>query len=400
MSMLAVAVAGCQPSTGTTSTSAKDAPKPAKVEGAPKEADLATLTLTPDAETRLGLVTAAAERKAVARTTTYAGEVMIPSGRLTAVTSPFVGTLKGPDGSATPTPGAAVKEGQPVFVLVPILSPESQATMAPLLIESEGQVKQATEQLHIAKLSLDRAENLVKTKAASAAMMVDAQAQYDLAQTNLKAAEARHESLAKVSADSKSGTLKVAISSPASGILQNVHAQVGQTVAAGAALFEVAGLDPVWVKVPVYVGDVSRLAADRPATVGGLADAPGAPGERPARPVIAPPSGDPLAATVNIFYEVKNADGRLRPGERVGVTLPLQGDEQSLTVPRSALIRDIHGGAWVYEKIKPHAYARKRVSVDRVVGDLAVLSAAALKPGASVVTIGAAELYGAEFGGK
>jgi RND family efflux transporter MFP subunit len=397
-------MAGCQPSGGAAPGSGSGSAKPeapAKVEGAPKEADLATVTLTTDAETRLGVVTAPAARKPVARTTTYAGEVMVPSGRLTAVTSPFVGTLKAPSGgAATPTPGAAVKEGQPVFVLVPILSPESQATMAPLLIESEGQVKQATEQLHIAKLSLDRAEGLVKTKAASAAMLVDARAQYDLAQTNLRAAEARHETLAKVSADAKSGSLKVAIASPASGILQNVHAQVGQTVAAGAALFEVVGLDPVWIKVPVYVGDTSRLAADRPAVVGGLADAPGAAGERPAKPVVAPPSGDPLAATVNIFYEVSNADGRLRPGERVGVTLPLKGEDESLTVPRSALVRDIHGGAWVYEKVKSHAYARKRVSVDRVVGDLAVLSAAALKPGAEVVTVGAAELYGAEFGGK
>ena len=58
-----------------------------------------------------------------------------------------------------------------MFVLVPILSPESQATMAPLLIESQGQVKQTTEQLHIAKLSLDRAENLVKTRSASEAAL-------------------------------------------------------------------------------------------------------------------------------------------------------------------------------------------------------------------------------------
>lgn len=394
-----LALAGCQPSGGAAPPPAKPA-APAKVEGAPKEADLATLTLTPDAETRLGVVTAAADRKPVARTTTYAGEVVIPSGRLTAVTSPFVGTLKAPQGATTPTPGAAVKEGQPVFVLVPILSPESQATMAPLLIESEGQVKQTTELLHIAKQTLDRAENLVKTKAASAAMLVDARAQYDLARTNLRAAEARHDALAKVSSDSKSGSLKVSIMSPASGVLQNVHAQVGQTVAAGAALFEVASLDPVWIRVPVYVGDTARLAADRPAAVGGLADAPGAPGERPARPVLAPPSGDPLANTVNIFYEVSNADGRLRPGERVGVTLPLKGEDRSLTVPRSALIRDIHGGAWVYEKVKDHKYARKRVLVDRIVGDLAVLASAALKPGAEVVTVGAAELYGAEFGGK
>ncbi len=394
-----LAIAGCQRAGGDAKPSAKP-PAPAKVEGATKEADLATITLTDEAETHLGVVTAKVDQKPVPRTTTYAGEVTIPSGRLTAVTSPFVGSLQAPPRASIPVPGAAVKQGQPVFVLVPILSPESQATMAPLLIESQGQVKQATEQLHIAKLTLDRAEDLVKNRAGSSGNLIDAKAQYELAQTNLRAAEARRDSLEKVMSDTKAGSLSVAIESPASGILQNVHAQAGQKVAAGAALFEVAGLDPVWIKVPVYVGDMARLATDRPAAVGGLADAPGAPGERPAKPVAAPPSGDPLAATVNVFYEVANADGRLRPGERVGVTLPLRGDDQSLTVPRSSLIRDIHGGAWVYEKIKPHAYTRRRVMVDRVVGDDAVLASRTLKAGNEVVSVGAAELYGTEFGGS
>ena len=81
------------------------------------------------------------------------------------------------------------------------------------------------------------------------------------------------------------------------------------------------------------------------------------------------------------------------------MTLPLKGEDESLAVPRAALIRDIHGGAWVYEKTGDHAYARRRVLVDRVVGDLAVL-ASGPKPGAKVVTDGAAELFGTEFGGS
>ena len=61
-------------------------------------------------------------------------------------------------------------------------------------------------------------------------------------------------------------------------------------------------------------------------------------------------SPSPLAATVDLFYEVANKDGALRTGERVGVNLPLKGDEESLTVPRAALVRDIFGGTWVFEK--------------------------------------------------
>ncbi len=132
--------------------------------------------------------------------------------------------------------------------------------------------------------------------------------------------------------------------------------------------------------------------------LGGLSAAPGVK-VRPAKPVTAPPAGDPMAATVFLYDEVENHDHALRPGQRVGVTLSLSGDEDSLVVPHSALIRDALGGTWVYESIAPHAYSRRRVVGDRVVGDRVALSSG-LKPGARVVSQGAAELYGAEFGGQ
>ena len=399
LALAALPAAGCQPPAGAAKAAGKPAP-PAKVEGAPKEADLATVKLTAEAEGRLGVATAVAERKAVPKTTTYAGDVVIPPGRLIAVTSPFVGTIKSPEGATAPVPGASVKEGQPVFVLMPLLSPESRAQMAPLLIEAEGQVKQGKDQLEIAKVAFNRAEDLAKARLGGSAAVVDAKNNYDAAKTRLKAAEDRFDTIAKVASDTESGVgTAQTIESPASGMVQNVHAQAGQKVAAGAALFEVAGLDPVWVKVPVYVGEAPKLDPERPAAVGGLADAPGAAGERPGKPVAAPPSGDPLSATVHLFFEVDNKDGAFRPGQRVGVTLPLKGEAEGLTVPRAALIRDYHGGAWVYEKVGDHAYARRRVLVDRVVGDTAVL-ASGPKPGAKVVTDGAAELYGTEFGGS
>ena len=390
-------LAGCLPPSGAAKPAAKAAP-PFILKGAPKEAELATVTLTPEAAGRLGVVTVAVERKPAPKTSTYAGEVMIPPGRLTAVTSPFVGMIKAPAGGALPIPGVDLKEGQPVCVLVPILSPEARAQMAPLLIESEGQVKQAKEQLQIAKTRLDREESLLAQKVGNPAAVVDMKALYESAQTNLRVAESRRDTLAKVAADAGKGMMNVqAISSPASGVLQNMHAQAGQVVGAGAPLFEVAGLDPLWVKVPVYVGDRAKLAVDQPAEINGLADAPGAPGSRPGKPVKAPPAADPLARTVHVFYQIDNKDAAYRPGESVGVILPMKGEATSLVAPRASLLRDIYGGTWVYEKIADHTYTRRRVQVDRVVGDVAVL-ATGPAVGAKVVTDGAAEIFGTEFG--
>jgi RND family efflux transporter MFP subunit len=396
---LLVTVAGCQPGgdagAAKASTSAAKPAPPAKVEGkVKKEAELSTVTLAPDAETHLGLALAEVGRKAVPRTATYAGEVTIPPGRQITVASPFVGTLKAPPGGNSLLPGAPVKAGQIVFVLVPDLTPESHAQFETQLTDAREQVKQFTDQLAIARTQLDRMETAVGQKLVPPAQLVDAKLAHQLAQTNLKAAEARREALVKATSGSASDQPVVA---PASGVIQNVTAQEGQQVGANAPLFTVMSLDPVWVKVPVYVGDASRLAGDRPASIGGLADAPGQ-GERPGRPVPAPPSADPIAAVVHVFYEVDNKDSALRPGERVGVTLPLRGDDTSLVVPRASVVRDIDGGAWVYVKTSDHAYSRKRVLVERVVGGLAVLVYGP-KAGDKVVTDGAMELFGTEFGG-
>lgn len=393
----AISVSGCQPPAAPAAP-AKSAP-PAKVSTPTKEADLATVKLTEEAETHLRLKLASVERKKVARTASYGGEVVIPTGRLIVVASPFNGLLKPPPGAEPPTPGSLVKAGQPIFVLQPILSPESRATMAPLLVEAEGQVKQAEESLKARKIELDRQENLLAQKLTGQAALVDAKAAYDLALATLHANEQRRDTMIKVVGDIEGGKINVqTIEAPASGMVQNVHALPGQMVNSGALLFDVASLDPIWVKVPVYVGDLSRLDSKKDAGVGGLADDPGA-AVKSAKPIPAPPAGDPLAATVHVFYQVENKDRSLRPGQRVNVILPLRGDDESLVVPQSAVVLDYHGGNWVYENVAPHTYARRRVVVDRVIGNDSVL-AKGPKAGVKVVADGAAELWGAEFGGS
>ena len=90
----------------------------------------------------------------------------------------------------------------------------------------------------------------------------------------------------------------------------------------------------------------------------------------------------------------------MRPGERVGITLPLTGastTERGLAVPLTALVRDMNGGSWVYERKDSLTFIRRRVEVSRVSGSYAIL-AQGPKPGTPVVTAGSAELFGTEFG--
>jgi hypothetical protein len=79
------------------------------------------------------------------------------------------------------------------------------------------------------------------------------------------------------------------------------------------------------------------------------------------------------------------------------VELPLRTTEKGLVVPEAAVLYDMHGATWVYEDLGGNAYTRRRVEIARHVGDRAVVRRG-IGEGAKVVTAGAAELFGTEFG--
>jgi RND family efflux transporter MFP subunit len=284
-----------------------------------------------------------------------------------------------------------------VFQLTPLLSPDGRATLSATQADVEGQVNSARTQVELTRIALDRAKRVLKEGAGSQRQVDEAQAAYDVATKTLDAASVRLAVLRKVVGDAESGTAApITIEAPENGLLRSVSALPGQTVPSGAALFEVIDVSTVWVRVPLPVGDLDAIDRTAPAQVGKLSAPPGT--KLPtARPVAAPPSANPLAATVDLYYEMPNTDGKLFPGQRLGVTVPLADARESLAVPWSALVFDIHGGTWLYEQSGPHRYTRRRAVVGYTVGDNAVLSSGP-PAGTQVVIAGAQELFGAETG--
>ena len=203
--------------------------------------------------------------------------------------------------------------------------------------------------------------------------------------------------LAKVIGEVDSGTAApISISASQGGILRTVSALPGQFVAGGGTLFEVIDLSSIWVRVPVPVGDLEAINRQEPIVLGPLSlRATGNPVT--ATPVAAPPSANALSATVDVYYEAPNPGGRWIPGQRVGATISLLDAAECLTVPWSAIVYDIHGGSWVYERTAARTFVRLRVVVKYTTGSDAVL-ASGLVVGATVVTAGSQELFASETG--
>src|SRR5438045_3198088 len=68
-----------------------------------------------------------------------------------------------------------------------------------------------------------------------------------------------------------------------------------------------------------------------------------------------------------------------------------------IAVPQSSIFYDSDGEVWVYVVVAANTFARKHVVVDFRDSDQFYLSSG-LAAGDSVVTVGVAELHGAEFG--
>jgi hypothetical protein len=86
-----------------------------------------------------------------------------------------------------------------------------------------------------------------------------------------------------------------------------------------------------------------------------------------------------------------------KAAERLGVTTgAVETVEGKLQVPYSSLIYDASGGTWVYTNPEPLVFIREPVAVERIEAPTVKL-ASGPQPGTKIVTVGAAELLGAEL---
>ena len=380
--ILGVGLAAC----GGNDAAPAKSPAPAAIANPVTEGSLTSITLTVEAVKRLGIETAIAAVETVSRTRSVGGEIISPPGGAIVVTAPAAGTLQAA-GSGAPRPGARVTRGQAMFSLFAIQPPDRN-----LDVESARDAAAADAELTLTNQRVQRLEKLLADGATSARALEEARAQQKVAEANAGAARSRAREIER-SPNGTGGALIVR--SPIDGVLQTVAAASGQTVAASAPLFEVVQTEGLWVRVSLFVGERNDVDPDKPAGVVGLGTANG-PAVN-ALPVAGPPSANPATATSDVYYALQSTATVVRPGERVSVRLPLAGAQQALVVPTAAVVYDLNGGAWVYEATTATTFVRRRIEIRSQTGSKTVVTRG-IDAGTKVVTAGAAELFGTEFG--
>ncbi len=158
--------------------------------------------------------------------------------------------------------------------------------------------------------------------------------------TEREAVEARHAAdLAKLALS------RIVIRATFSGRILVRHLDVGATVSDGTAVYDVADLTPLYADVQVPERQVARL--QRGQVVRLLTDDDETSGEAEIERIA--PAVDPTTGTVKLTLAVR-VSGSLRPGSFVRVGIVTDTHENTLVVPRSALVAD--GRRWHLFRLK------------------------------------------------
>jgi hypothetical protein len=174
--------------------------------------------------------------------------------------------------------------------------------------------------------------------------------------------------------------------------------QIAASPAAKAPL--VKRTDATWLVVTLSPAEWERLAKDKPARVLPLPNQGSDLKEILALPTGIPPVENAKRSMLSVYYTVPGKDNGLAPNRRMRVELQQSGTEgMQKVVPYGAVYYDAKGEPWVYVAMAPLVFERQPVKVERVAGDLAVLTSGPAV-GTQIVTVGAALLFGAELFGK
>lgn len=353
------------------------------------------LHLSQEARESIGLVTAAARRRVVPRTISASGWLMVKPEHEVVVKAAATGfVLPTADEKKPPEIGALVANGQTLASLRVFLSPQEEAQMVALKEDADILIRQSLATMQVADARYKAVKEL-KNRVMAAK---DVMAIRESLERSRAAYEEAREKLPFLPAEPYRRPLDlkaVAIHSPLTGRVMEVHVRPRQLVIQGDPLWTIADWDLLWIKVPVFEGDLPRIDQTKAAEL----TVPGIKHPIHAEPTLVPQPTSAGRRTVDLLFEVENSTGRLRPGQAVAMALSTGESVSKLVVPQAAIIWDGMGGAWVYVERDATQFRRQRVQLGDFQGDFVVIEKG-LDEGMRIVTLGAEALYGEEFKGQ
>ena len=250
-----------------------------------------------------------------------------------------------------------------------------------------GEVAEAQAALEGARAEETRAERLLADRAVPARRVEDARRAATVAETRLKAAEARlaqRDETLRSGGGASAGNA-FALRAPIGGRITEVMATLGASYDEGAPLFKITRTDALELKAFV---PAAQAAAVRSLT-GVTFEIPGRPDPLSLRFHHVHDSGvlDPTTKALSVQMEVQNPDGQLLIGQTGTAILHTGGRERMPAVPNAAVLMEA-GRPYVFVHVGGERFARRYLEIAARDGDLVGIKSG-VKSGERVVTRGA-----------
>jgi membrane fusion protein, copper/silver efflux system len=299
--------------------------------GAPLPVD-GTIRIDPQTARSMGVTVVEAELAPLSRSIRTNGNVVFDETRLTTVTPKFSGYVERLYVDFT---GQPVRRGQ---ALLEIYSPELVAAQEELLsaLRMERQLR----------------EGATPAVAARTTVLVDA------ARRRLLLWDV---SPAQVAGIERSGQVRrtLTLHAASGGFVTEKMVQAGQAVEMGMPLYRLADLSTVWVEADVYEQDLRFVHTGGSAQV----EIAAYPGESlDGRVAYVYPEVRADTRTTRVRIEIRNPDGRIKPGMYATVQIDGPVSARAVTVPRDAVM---YSGthAMVFVEEVPGTYTAREVRV-------------------------------------
>ncbi len=350
--------------------------------------------LSADAQDAIGLATWKAVRQPMPHALETIGWLVTPPGQESVVKAGTTGFYQ-PVSENSPEVGATVSIGDRLGTLQVFLSPQDEAQLVTAKEEADVLINQALVSKRFAEEQLAKLEKGGGGSAVAGTRLLDLK---EIVQRNQVAYDEARERLPYLPAEPYADQLDlrpVPVDSPIAGRITNFHVAPGQLVCQGDPIWTIADWSTLWVRVPVFGGDLPRVLRNKEAWI----SIPGLASVETAVPIAASQPTEPGRRTVDIFYRLDNSNGQLRPGQSIEIALPLGETLEQVVIPRSAVVWDGMGNTWVYIKNDSESFRRQRIELGP--GDVEMVSVArGVTKGEEIVVRGVQSLYGEEFKGQ
>lgn len=345
-----------------------------------------------EADAAEGVVTKRVGTAMLRPTISRVGWYETPAAATTVIRAPATGFVTARGDERWPGIGDQVDAGRSPLQVGVFLSPQELAQLVHLKEDTDTQLQQSLVTMQLTEEQLRQVSSA--RDAISGARVDQIRQAYEHARAAYNDAKEKLPYLLLENADTGVALRPVTIDCPRRGVVTEVTASPGQFVVAGDPLYTVADWSALWVRVPVFEGDLGTIDGATDARVtdrvtGNAVDA---------RPLHLPAEARGSGRAFDLWYAVDNSAGSLQPGRTAVVALPLRGggEEAVVVIPQSAVLYDGFGqtSCFVKREGDGEPFERRKVELGDSSGNHFVVCHG-LDAGDEIVVEGAEQLAGA-----